>query len=215
MFFDLNELCTGRQLGEIFEMVDSYFWLLIVSYLIGSISSAVIICKALGLPDPRTQGSKNPGATNVLRLGGKKTAAFVLLFDGLKGAVPVFIVDYHGFGLIALTLTALCAFLGHIFPVFFRFRGGKGVATYLGGLIAINFLAGLIFSLIWLLVAKVLKISSLAALIATALSPFYFYLITGDLKSTLIIGLISLLIFYTHRGNIKRLINKDEDVIQS
>jgi glycerol-3-phosphate acyltransferase PlsY len=175
----------------------------------------VIICKALSLPDPRTQGSKNPGATNVLRLGGKKTAAFVLFFDGLKGAVPVFIGDYYGFGLIALTLTVLCAFLGHIFPVFFRFKGGKGVATYLGGLIAINLLAGLIFSLIWLLVAKVLKISSLAALIATALSPFYFYLITGDLKSTTIISLISLLIFYTHRDNIKRLINKDEDVIQS
>ena len=190
-------------------------YLLIASYLIGSISSAVIICKALSLPDPRTQGSKNPGATNVLRLGGKKTAALVLFFDGLKGAVPVFIGDYYGFGLIALTLTALCAFLGHIFPVFFRFKGGKGVATYLGGLIAINLLAGLIFSLIWLLVAKVLKISSLAALIATALSPFYFYLITGDLKSTTIISLISLLIFYTHRDNIKRLINKDEDVIQS
>jgi len=183
-------------------------YLLIASYLIGSISSAVIICRALGLPDPRTQGSKNPGATNVLRLGGKKIAAFVLIFDGLKGAVPVFIGDYYGFGLIALTLTALCTFLGHIFPVFFRFRGGKGVATYLGGLIAINLLVGLIFSLIWLLVAKVLKISSLAALIATALSPFYFYLITGDLKSTTIIGLISLLIFYTHRDNIKRLINK-------
>jgi len=190
-------------------------YLLIASYLIGSISSAVIICKALGLPDPRTQGSKNPGATNVLRLGGKKIAAFVLIFDGLKGAVPVFIGDYYGFGLIALTLTALCTFLGHIFPVFFRFRGGKGVATYLGGLIAINLLVGLIFSLIWLLVAKVLKISSLAALIATALSPFYFYLITGDLRSTAIIGLISLLIFYTHRDNIKRLINKDEDFIQS
>ena len=190
-------------------------YLLIASYLIGSISSAVIICKALGVPDPRTQGSKNPGATNVLRLGGKKIAAFVLIFDGLKGAVPVFIGDYYGCGLIALTLTVLWAFLGHIFPVFFRFKGGKGVATYIGGLIAINLLAGLIFSLIWLLVAKVLKISSLAALIATALSPFYFYLIIGDLKSTLIIGLISLFIFYTHRGNIKRLINKDEDVIQS
>jgi len=190
-------------------------YLLIASYLIGSISSAVIICKVLGIPDPRTQGSKNPGATNVLRLEGKKIAAFVLFFDGLKGAAPVFIGDYYGFGLIALTLTVLCAFLGHIFPVFFRFKGGKGVATYLGGLIAINLLAGLIFSLIWLLVAKVLKISSLAALIATALSPFYFYLITGDLKSTTIIGLISLLIFYTHRDNIKRLINKDEDVIQS
>ena len=194
-------------------------YLLIASYLIGSISSAVIICKALSLPDPRTQGSKNPGATNVLRLGGKKIAAFVLFFDGLKGAVPVFIArfigEYYGFGLIELTLTALCVILGHIFPVFFRFKGGKGVATYLGGLIAINLLAGLIFSLIWLLVAKVLKISSLAALIATALSPFYFYLITGDLKSTTIISLISLLIFYTHRDNIKRLINKDEDVIQS
>ena len=190
-------------------------YLLIASYLIGAISSAVITCKILGIPDPRTQGSKNPGATNVLRLGGKKIAAFVLFFDGLKGAVPVFIGEYYGFGLIALTLTALCAVLGHIFPVFFRFKGGKGVATYLGGLIAINLLAGLIFSVIWLLVAKVLKTSSLAALIATALSPFYFYFITGDMVSTLIIALISLFIFYTHRGNIKRLINKEEDVIQS
>ena len=183
--------------------------------MIRAIYSRVDICKALGVPDPRYQGSKDPGATDVLRLGGKKVAAFVLVFDGLKGAVPVFIGEYYGFGLIALTLTALCAFLGHIFPVFFRFRGGKGVATYLGGLVAINLLAGWIFSLIWLLVAKVLKISSLAALIATALSPFYFYLITGDMVSTLIIGLISLFIFYTHRDNIKRLINKDEDVIQS
>lgn len=196
-------------------MVDSYYQLLIVSYLIGSISSAIIISKALGLPDPRTQGSKNPGATNVLRLGGKKIAAFVLFFDGLKGVVPVFMGVYYGFGLTALTLTALCAFLGHVFPVFFRFRGGKGVATYIGGLVAINFLAGLIFSIIWLVVAKVLKISSMSALIATALSPFYFYLITSDMESTLIIGLISLLIFYTHRDNIKRLINKEEDVIQS
>ena len=190
-------------------------YLLVASYLIGSISSAVIICKVLGLPDPRTQGSKNPGATNVLRLGGKKIAAFVLFFDGLKGVVPVFIGVYYGFGLTALTLTALCAFLGHVFPVFFRFRGGKGVATYIGGLVAISFLAGLIFSIIWLLVAKVIKISSMSALIATALSPFYFYLITGDMESTLIIALISLLIFYTHRDNIKRLINKEEDVIQS
>jgi len=188
---------------------------LIASYLIGSISSAVIICKVLGLPDPRTQGSKNPGATNVLRLGGKKIAAFVLICDGLKGAAPVFIGVYYGFSLIALALTALFAFLGHVFPVLFRFRGGKGVSTYIGGLIAINFFAGLIFSLIWLLVAKVLKISSLAALVATALSPIYFYLITGDIEATLIIALISLLIFYTHRDNIKRLINKEEDVIQS
>jgi len=190
-------------------------YLLIASYLIGSISSAVIICKILGIPDPRTQGSKNPGATNVLRLGGKKIAGFVLMFDGLKGATPVIIGHYLEFGFTQLTLITLCAFLGHIFPVFFRFRGGKGVATYLGGLIAINLFVGLIFSVIWLLVAKVLKTSSLAALIATALSPFYFYFITGDMASTLIITLISLFIFYTHRGNIKRLIKKEEDVIQS
>ena len=196
-------------------MVNSYFYYLILSYLIGSIASAVIICKALDLPDPRTQGSKNPGATNVLRLGGKNLAAFVLFLDAFKGAVPVYIVSYHGFGLTALTFTVLFAVLGHIFPVFFRFRGGKGVATYLGGLIMTEFYVALIFGFVWLLVAKVFKVSSLAALIATALSPFYFYLVTGDGLSTLIIGLISLLIFYTHRDNIKRLVNKEEDVIQS
>ena len=190
------------------------YFIFITSYLAGSLSSAIIVCRIAGLPDPRTQGSGNPGATNVLRFGSKKIAAIVLLSDGLKGAIPVLFASYQGLTLFEICLVAFFTFLGHVYPVFFHFKGGKGVATYLGGLIAINLLAGLIFSLIWLLVAKVLKISSLAALIATALSPFYFYLITGDLKSTLIIGLISLLIFYTHRDNIKRLINKEEDVIQ-
>ena len=196
-------------------MVNSYFYYLILSYLIGSISSAVIIGKFLDLPDPRTQGSKNPGATNVLRLGGKNLAAFVLFLDAFKGAVPVYIVSYYGFGLTALTFTLLFAVLGHIFPVFFRFRGGKGVATYLGGLIMTDFFVALIFGFVWLLVAKIFKVSSLAALVATALSPFYYYLVTSDGESTLIIGLISLLIFYMHRDNIKRLVNKKEDVIQS
>jgi len=196
-------------------MFDSYFYYLILSYLIGSISTAVIICKLLGLPDPRTQGSNNPGATNVLRLGGKNSAALVLFLDALKGAVPVYIASYYGFGLTALTFTVLFAVLGHIFPVFFRFRGGKGVATYLGGLIMIDFYVALIFGFVWLLVAKVFKVSSLAALAATALSPLYYYLMTSDVESTLIIGLISLLIFYTHRDNVRRIINKEEDVIQS
>ncbi len=191
------------------------YFIFITSYLAGSLSSAIIVCRIAGLPDPRTQGSGNPGATNVLRFGSKKIAAIVLLSDGLKGAIPVLFANYQGLTLFEICLVAFFTFLGHVYPVFFHFKGGKGVATYLGGLIAINLLAGLIFSLIWLLVAKVLKISSLAALIATALSPLYFYLIIGDLKSTLIIGLISLFIIYTHRGNIKRLINKDEDVIQS
>ena len=191
------------------------YFIFITSYLAGSLSSAIIVCRIAGLPDPRTQGSGNPGATNVLRFGGKKIAAIVLLSDGLKGAIPVLFANYQGLTLFEICLVAFFTFLGHVYPVFFHFKGGKGVATYLGALIAVNYLAGLIFSLVWLLVAKVLKISSLAALIATALSPFYFYLITGDLKSTTIICLISLLIFYTHRDNIKRLINKDEDVIQS
>ena len=190
-------------------------YFLIVSYLIGSISSAIIICKVAGLPDPRTQGSKNPGATNVLRFGGKKIAAFVLIFDGLKGALPVITANYFGLSLFELTFILLFAFLGHVFPLFFGFKGGKGVATYLGGLIGINLLIGLTFAIIWLIVAKVLKFSSLAALIATILSPIYFYLITANLQAALVIGLIGLFIIYNHRTNIKRLIKKEEDIIQS
>ena len=190
-------------------------YFLIVSYLIGSISSAIIICKIVGLPDPRTQGSKNPGATNVLRFGGKKIAAFVLIFDGLKGAIPVITANYFGLSLFELTFILLFAFLGHVFPLFFSFKGGKGVATYLGGLIGINLLIGLTFAIIWLIVAKVLKFSSLAALIATILSPIYFYLITANLQAALVIGLIGLFIIYNHRTNIKRLIKKEEDIIQS
>ena len=190
-------------------------YFLIASYLIGSISSAIIICKVAGLPDPRTQGSKNPGATNVLRFGGKKIAAFVLIFDGLKGALPVITANYFGLSLFELTFILLFAFLGHVFPLFFSFKGGKGVATYLGGLIGINLLIGLTFAIIWLIVAKVLKFSSLAALIATILSPIYFYLITANLQAALVIGLIGLFIIYNHRTNIKRLIKKEEDIIQS
>ena len=192
------------------------FYFLIASYLLGSISSAIIICKIMGLPDPRTTGSKNPGATNVLRIGGKKIAAFVLLFDGLKGALPVMLAHYFGLSLFELTIILLCAFLGHVFPVFYGFKGGKGVATYLGGLIGLNFFVGLTFSLIWLIVAKVIKISSIAALTATLLSPVYFYFITThNLKATLVIFLINLFIYFTHRENIKRIINGDEGVIGS
>ena len=192
------------------------FYFLIASYLLGSISSAIIICKIAGLPDPRTKGSKNPGATNVLRIGGKKIAAFVLLFDGLKGALPVMLAHYFGFSLFELTIVLLCAFLGHVFPIFYGFKGGKGVATYLGGLIGLNFFVGLTFSIIWLIVAKVIKISSVAALTATLLSPIYFYFITThNLKATLVIFLINLFIYFTHRANIKRILSRDEGVIGS
>ena len=192
------------------------FYFLIGSYLLGSISSAIIICKICNLPDPRTQGSKNPGATNVLRIGGKYVAAFVLIFDGLKGALPVIIAHYYGYDLFDLTIILLCAFLGHVFPAYYRFKGGKGVATYLGGLIGISFFVGLTFSIIWLIVAKVMKVSSIAALTATVLSPIYFYLITThDIRATLIIFLINLFIYFTHRENIRRIMNGEEGVIGS
>ena len=191
-------------------------YFLVASYLLGSISSAIIICKIVGLPDPRTKGSKNPGATNVLRIGGKKIAAFVLFFDGLKGALPVILAHYFGLSLFELTIILLCAFLGHVFPIFYGFKGGKGVATYLGGLIGLNFFVGLTFSIIWLIVAKVIKISSVAALTATLLSPIYFYFITThNLKATLVIFLINLFIYFTHRENIKRIMSGDEGGIGS
>jgi glycerol-3-phosphate acyltransferase PlsY len=191
-------------------------YFLIVSYLLGSISSAIIICKSCNLPDPRTKGSGNPGATNVLRIGGKKLAAFVLIFDGLKGAIPVMLAHYFGLNLFELTIILLSAFLGHVFPIYYGFKGGKGVATYLGGLIGLNFFVGLTFSIIWLIVAKVMKVSSIAALTATLLSPIYFYFITThDVRATMVIFLINLFIYFTHRENIRRIMNGEEGVIGS
>ena len=191
-------------------------YFLIGSYLLGSISSAIIICKICNLPDPRTQGSGNPGATNVLRIGGKKVAAFVLIFDGPKGAIPVMLAHYFGLNMFELTIILLSAFLGHVFPIYYGFKGGKGVATYLGGLIGLSFFVGLTFSIIWLIVAKVMKVSSIAALTATLLSPIYFYFITThDVRATMVIFLINLFIYFTHRENIRRIMNGEEGVIGS
>lgn len=187
--------------------------LIISSFLIGSISSAIIVCRIMSLPDPRTQGSNNPGATNVLRIGGKKPAFITLLADGLKGVLPVSLAWFLGFDLFTATLVALAAFLGHVYPIWFGFKGGKGVATFLGVLFALNIWVGICSGLTWLFVAKVLKISSLSALVATALTPFYFYFLLNDLPSTLLIVLMSVWIFWTHRSNIKRLLSKEEGKI--
>ncbi|BBB23630.1 glycerol-3-phosphate acyltransferase PlsY [Isorropodon fossajaponicum endosymbiont JTNG4] len=187
--------------------------LILLSYLIGSISTAIIVCKMLNLPDPRTQGSNNPGATNVLRIGGKKATAITLIGDGLKGAIPVLIAYYLDFNMLDVTWVVLAAFLGHVYPIFFGFKGGKGVATFLGALFALSYLTGFGFIITWVFMAKVLKISSLSALIATALTPVYFYLITDNLASTYVITLICLWIFYTHQSNIKRLLNNQENKI--
>ena len=196
-------------------MLPEFSFAIILSYLIGSISTAIIVCKILNLPDPRTQGSNNPGATNVLRIGGKKAAAITLIGDGLKGAIPVLISINFGFSLVDATWIALAAFLGHVYPVFFGFKGGKGVATFLGALFALGLPLGLSFALIWVFVAKVLKISSLSALIATLLTPVFFFFIVGNLEATYIITLMSLWIFYTHRSNIKRILSGEEGSIKS
>jgi glycerol-3-phosphate acyltransferase PlsY len=190
--------------------------LIIAGYLIGSLSSAILVCKAFDLPDPRTQGSNNPGATNVLRIGGKKAAAITLIGDGLKGVIPILIARYLGTDLLAMTLIVFASFLGHVYPVFFGFKGGKGVATFLGGLFALNYLVGLSFALIWVFVAKVLKISSLSALIATLLTPVIFYFSSAkDLNATYVVILICVWIFYTHRSNITRMLSGDEGKIKS
>jgi acyl phosphate:glycerol-3-phosphate acyltransferase len=189
--------------------------LILIAYLIGSINSAIILSKVLKLPDPRTQGSKNPGATNMLRIGGKKIAAFVLLIDMLKGLSPIFLAYSYTSSSLELSIIALFAFLGHVYPVFYSFKGGKGVATFIGGLIGINPLVGLSFISIWLFVAKVLNISSLSALVATLLTPIVFYLIETNIEATGVITLICLWIFFTHRSNIKRLVSGEEGQINS
>ena len=189
--------------------------LILIAYLVGSINSAIILSKVLKLPDPRTQGSKNPGATNMLRIGGKKIAAFVLLIDVWKGLSPILLAYSYTSSSFEPSIIALFAFLGHVYPVFYSFKGGKGVATFIGGLIGINPLVGLSFILIWLFVAKVLNISSLSALVATLLTPIVFYFIEMDFEATGVITLICLWIFFTHRSNIKRLVSGEEGQINS
>ena len=191
------------------------YLLILFAYLLGSIATAIVTCKLMGLPDPRTQGSNNPGATNVLRFGGKKAAAITLLGDGLKGVIPVVLARFV-FGIEDYTwliLIGIAAFLGHLYPVFYGFKGGKGVATAIGVFLGVNLWGGLAFVATWLIMAKGFKISSLAALIATALSPLYFWLITGHAQLTLGVGVIAVLIFWRHRSNIQKLLDGSEDKI--
>lgn len=184
--------------------------LTIGAYLIGSLSAAIIVCRLLGLPDPRTQGSRNPGATNVLRFGGKKAAAIVLLGDTLKGLLPVFIARLLQVDDNVLAAVALAAFVGHLYPLYFGFHGGKGVATALGVLLGVAWSVALAAVATWLMVAKVFRISSLAALIAAVLAPLLLWLDNAS-QPILIMGwVMSLLLLWRHRGNIQRLITGEE-----
>ncbi|WP_234947394.1 glycerol-3-phosphate 1-O-acyltransferase PlsY [Sulfurivirga caldicuralii] len=196
-------------------MVSPMLWgLSALAYLLGSVSSAIIVCRLMGLGDPREAGSGNPGATNVLRIGGERgklAAAITLLGDLLKGLVAVLAARWAGLEGWQLGVVGFAAFLGHLYPLFFGFRGGKGVATFLGVLFGLNPLMGLAFAVIWLFVAKVLKISSAAALAASALSPLYVWWLSGqDQALTAVITLMAVLLWWRHRSNIVRLLRGEE-----
>jgi glycerol-3-phosphate acyltransferase PlsY len=203
-----------RSLSNIGGVVEVIFMaLLLGAYLLGSVSSAIIVCRLMGLGDPREEGSGNPGATNVLRIGGDKgklAAGVTLAGDMLKGVVPVLIAHALSFEPVWVLLVGMAAFLGHLYPVFFQFKGGKGVATFLGVMVAVNFWAGLLVVATWLFVAKVLKISSLSALIASALAPVYLYFISGELSWVVLTAAMTVLLFWRHRSNIGRLLRGEE-----
>jgi len=187
--------------------------LILFAYLLGSVSTAIIVCKLMGLPDPRSEGSGNPGATNVLRVGGKKPAAITLFGDTLKGFLPVLIAWAFTREPLILGLVGLAAFLGHLFPVFFGFKGGKGVATMLGVLFGYHGLVGAATGLTWLIIAKGFKISSLSALIATALAPLYVWLIMGHMELVIITAVMTVILFWRHKSNIQKLLSGAEGKI--
>lgn len=180
------------------------------AYLLGSLSSAIIVCKVMGYGDPRQGGSGNPGATNVKRLYGNKPAAIALIGDMLKGVLPV--VGAHLLGLTPemIILVGFAAFIGHLYPVFFGFDGGKGVATMLGVMFGLSLPIGLAVGATWLFVAKVLKISSASALVATALAPLYIYFLSGEISWVSLTAVMTVILFWRHKGNIQRMIKGEE-----
>jgi glycerol-3-phosphate acyltransferase PlsY len=190
------------------------FLLVLGGYLFGSISTAVLTCRLMGLPDPRTEGSRNPGATNVLRLGGKKAAFLTLTGDMLKGLVPVLIAQALHASPLILSATALAAFLGHLYPVFFGFQGGKGVATALGVILGLYLPAGLGVAAIWLLMAFLFRISSLSALTAMLLAPVVFWLLKPEPAFISVMIVITLMLFWRHRSNIRDLLSGTEGKIE-
>ncbi len=189
----------------------------VVAYLIGSISFAVVVSAAMGLADPRSYGSKNPGATNVLRSGNKTAAILTLLGDAFKGWLAVWLAAHIGprYGLddTAVAVVALAVFLGHLYPVFFRFKGGKGVATAAGVLLAINPVLGLATALTWVIVAFFFRYSSLAALVAAVFAPLFDVFLFGPNVVAWAVFAMSALLIWRHRGNIAKLIAGKESRI--
>ncbi len=179
-----------------------------MAYLAGSISSAVLVCKLFGKPDPRTQGSKNPGTTNVLRVAGKIPAALVLFFDVLKGAIPTYGAFLAGIPDWSLGLVAISACLGHMYPLFFGFKGGKAVATALGAMLPMGWPLAVVLLSTWVIVARLTRYSSLAAIITVIVAPIATYLYKPQF--TLSVLMLTILILAKHRGNLLRLLKGQE-----
>jgi glycerol-3-phosphate acyltransferase PlsY len=189
----------------------------LLAYLVGSLSFAVIVSRVLGLADPRSYGSGNPGATNVLRSGNRWAAILTLAFDVLKGYVPVLVALIYaprlGFGVGTVALVGLAAFIGHLWPLFFGFRGGKGVATAAGVLLALNPWLGAATLATWLIIAAFFRYSSLASIAAALFAPLYMVLFWGAGPEALAIAAMSLLLLWRHAGNFERLIAGKESKI--
>ena len=184
--------------------------LIFLAYLLGSISAAILVCKLLGLSDPRTGGSGNPGTTNVMRLHGKTAAFLTLTGDVFKGIIPVLLAKVIVGSEFIIALSGFAAFLGHIFPIYFKFRGGKGVATLIGILLATHWLLGLAYVITWILTAAIFRYSSLAALIATLSIPFYTYFLEQNFQYTVSFSMIAVILFWRHKSNIYNLLNNKE-----
>jgi glycerol-3-phosphate acyltransferase PlsY len=184
-----------------------------LAYLIGSFSTAIITCKIMGIEDPRKTGSHNPGATNVLRHGGKKAAIITLLGDMLKGLIPVLVVSQLQTDTLIIALVGLFALLGHVFPIYYGFKGGKGVATYYGVILGMNLLTGLIAGAIWIGMAAIVKISSLSALVSIFFTPFILWYFSQSVELTSAVALMSILVFWRHKQNIKSLLQGSEEKI--
>lgn len=182
----------------------------VLAYLLGSLASAVIVARLMGLQDPREVGSRNPGATNLLRYGGKKAAALALVGDMLKGVLAVLLARAITADATVLAATGVTVFLGHLYPVFFGFRGGKGVATALGVWLALNPWVGLMLAGTWLVVAALFRYSSLSALVAAALAPFYVWWMTSPTPYLYASALISAMLFWRHRSNVRNLLSGKE-----
>jgi len=180
----------------------------IAAYLGGSVSSAVLVCRAYGVADPRTQGSNNPGTTNVLRVAGKSAALLVLFFDVLKGALPSYLAYLAGLPEYAIGIVAISACIGHMYPIFFSFKGGKAVATALGAMLPMGWPLALALVCTWLCVFKLSRYSSLAAIVTVSLAPFYTYWYKSQF--TLAVSMLSLLILIKHRSNLMRLLKGRE-----